>query len=298
MASSAVMSAAVPAWHCLPAVRKDSAERAPTRAGKISAVEDASALVERCRSGDKAAFRELFLAHKQDVSRLVFRMTGARADLEDLVQEVFLQVHRSIRDFRGDARFSTWLYRLTVNVVLMHRRSAKSRPQLVAELAAAPPPDVRLLPDEQVARSRRIAAFYRVMENLSEKKRTVFVLHEIEGMTPADISKVVGAPILTVRTRLFYARKELLTMLREEPSLSGVVSQLTEELVPASVRGESTWRAEIRAQKKRSPGSWTTYVECRRRSSGTTSTRRSSPAWRGNPRRSARDRRARRGSSR
>jgi RNA polymerase sigma-70 factor (ECF subfamily) len=156
-------------------------------------------------------------------------MTGSRSDLDDLIQEVFLQVHRSIGDFRGDARFSTWLYRLTVNVVLMHRRSAKSRPHLVAEEAAAPPRDPRLLPDEQVARSRRVAAFYRTIDRLSEKKRTVFVLHEIEGLSPAEIAKIVEAPVLTVRTRLFYARRELLAMLREEPSLTGVAADLQAE---------------------------------------------------------------------
>src|SRR5690348_14221676 len=66
---------------------------------KISAVSDASTLVSRCREGDPAAFRELFHTHKGDVARVVFRMMGSSADVEDLVQEVFLQVHRSIADF-------------------------------------------------------------------------------------------------------------------------------------------------------------------------------------------------------
>ena len=92
-------------------------------AAKISAVDDGADLVARCRSGNRDAFRQLFQKHRDDVARLVFRMTGSSSELEDLVQEVFLQVHKSIGDFRGDARFSTWLYRLTVNVVLMHRRS-------------------------------------------------------------------------------------------------------------------------------------------------------------------------------
>jgi RNA polymerase sigma-70 factor (ECF subfamily) len=90
--------------------------------------------VERCQGGDAEAFRELFRTHQRDVARLAQRMLGRTTDLEDIVQEVFLQVHRSIRDFRHGARFSTWLYRVTVNVVLMHRRAAKSRPVL-GELA-------------------------------------------------------------------------------------------------------------------------------------------------------------------
>jgi RNA polymerase sigma-70 factor (ECF subfamily) len=206
-------------------------------AGKIRVVSDVSSLVTRCREGDAAAFRELFQTHRHDVARVVYRMTGSSSDIEDLVQEVFLQVHRSIGDFRGDARLSTWLYRLTVNVVLMHRRAAKSRPQLVGEAAASPPKDQRILPDEQVARSRRIQAFYRMIDRLSEKKRTVFVLHEIDGLSPIDIAKVVDAPVLTVRTRLFYARRELAAMLREEPDLANLVAEETSgmEVAPASV---------------------------------------------------------------
>jgi RNA polymerase sigma-70 factor (ECF subfamily) len=202
-------------------------------------VSDVADLVTRCREGDAAAFRELFRAHREDVARLVYRMTASRADLEDLVQEVFLQVHRSIQDFRGDARFSTWLYRLTVNVVLMHRRAAKSRPQLIGEAVVAPPTDLRPLPDEQVARHRRIAAFRRLLERLSEKKRTVFVLHELEGLTPAEIGKIVGAPVLTVRTRLFYARRELDEMIADEPALANLTTA-EGSAVQAAVRQETT----------------------------------------------------------
>ena len=212
------------------------------RAAKITAVDDVADLVARCQSGNPDAFRQLFQRHRDDVARLVYRMTGASHELEDLIQEVFLQVHKSIGDFRGDARFTTWLYRLTVNVVLMHRRSAKSRPQLVAEALAAAPKDAHPLPDEQVARRRRMSAFTRLVERLSEKKRTVFILHELEGLPPSEIAKIVGAPVLTARTRLFYARRELTSMLREEPALAGLASGGKGELdvVTQVARGEST----------------------------------------------------------
>jgi RNA polymerase sigma-70 factor (ECF subfamily) len=211
-------------------------------AAKITAVDDVAELVAQCRNGSADAFRRLFHRHRDDVARLIFRMTGASSELEDLVQEVFLQVHKSIGDFRGDARFTTWLYRLTVNVVLMHRRSAKSRPQLVAEVLAATPKDARMLPDEQVARRRRMTAFTRLVDRLSEKKRTVFILHELQGLAPSEIAKIVGAPVLTVRTRLFYARRELTSLLREEPALAGIVSESDGNLqvVTQVARGEPT----------------------------------------------------------
>lgn len=188
-----------------------------------------SELIERCKAGDGVAFREVFRNHRADVARLALRMTSRPGDLEDLVQEVFLQVYRSIKDFRGQSRFSTWLYRVTVNVVLMQRRAAKSRPVLQEMPDDAFGKDARELPDDQVARSRRVAAFYRLLDRLSDKKRAVFVLHELEGLSPVEVAKVVAAPVLTVRTRLFYARRELLGMLREEPDLELVAREMLEE---------------------------------------------------------------------
>lgn len=193
-------------------------------------------LVERCQRGDSEAFRQLFREHQADVARLAQRMLGRRTELEDIVQEVFLQVHRSIRDFRHGARFSTWLYRVTVNVVLMHRRAAKSRPvfgEAPESLAAV---DHRPFADEELERQRRAQAFHRLLDRLSEKKRLVFVLHELEGLAPGEIAKIVGSPVLTVRTRLFYARRELLAMLAEEPSLAGVAGELTSVAPPSRRR--------------------------------------------------------------
>ena len=183
-------------------------------------------LVQRCKEGERAAFVALFRKHRLDVARLIHRMLGPSIDVEDLVQEVFLQVHRSVGAFRGTSRFSTWLYRVTVNVVLMHRRAQRSRPSFSQETEAPPAPDGRPLPDDLVARDARVRAFYRVLDRLSEKKRTVFLLHEIEGMLPAEIAKLVGAPVLTVRTRLFYARREVLDLLSDEPELRALSTEL------------------------------------------------------------------------
>lgn len=201
----------------------------PPIAVKLARVTELTELIERCKAGDAVAFREVFRNHRADVTRLVQRMTGRRGDLEDLVQDVFLQVYRSIKDFRGQSRFSTWLYRVTVNVVLMHRRAARSRPLLQEATDDSLAPDARELPDDQVARGRRVAAFYRLLDRMSDKKRTVFVLHELEGMSPAEVAKIVGAPVLTVRTRLFYARRELLTLLRDEPALEFMARELSPE---------------------------------------------------------------------
>lgn len=188
--------------------------------------EDIGSLIRRFQDGDRAAFTEIFRRHRADVARLVFRMMGPVPDAEDLIQEVFLQVHRSLGEFRGQSKFTTWLHRVTVNVVLMARRAARSRPALAAEPMDESRADDQLLPDEDAVRAQRIAAFRRLLERLPEKKRTVYILHELEGLPPAEIAEIVGAPVLTVRTRLFYARRELEEMMREEPALA----QLAEEL--------------------------------------------------------------------
>jgi RNA polymerase sigma factor (sigma-70 family) len=192
----------------------------------VTEAPDVDEVVARAQRGDRAAFSELFRRHRGDVGRLVFRMLGPTPDAEDVVQEVFLQVHRSLGEFRGQAKFTTWLHRVTVNVVLMVRRAARSRPVFAGEPVADQEPDRGLLPDEDAARYARIAAFRRLLDRLPEKKRTVFVLHEIEGLAPIEIAEIVDAPVLTVRTRLFYARRELAVMMRDEPTLA----QLAEEL--------------------------------------------------------------------
>ena len=207
------------------AVRRPSPLSSPSStASRGSSVTDPQELVNRARTGDLAAFRELFHRHRPDVTRLVFRLMGRTADLEDITQDVFLQVYRSLPDFRGDAKFSTWLHRVTVNVVLMARRSARSRPSLVFEEPEVF--DTELLPDEDASRRERLRAFARCIDKLAEKKRTAFLLHDVEGVPAAEVATMVEAPVLTVRTRLFYARKELAEHMRAEPALAAIAERI------------------------------------------------------------------------
>jgi RNA polymerase sigma-70 factor (ECF subfamily) len=187
---------------------------------------DEDRLIARAAAGERSAFRELYEHHRADVARLVYRMLGPRSDMEDVIQEVFVQVYKSLRDFRGQSKFSTWLHRVTVNVVLMYRRAARSRPVFADEPASdASVRSADIGPDEDAERRERVRAFGRLLDRLADKKRIVFVLHELEGIAPGEIARIVGAPVLTVRTRLFYARRELEAMLADEPALAGM--QLT-----------------------------------------------------------------------
>jgi RNA polymerase sigma-70 factor (ECF subfamily) len=163
----------------------------------------------------------LYRRHRRDVARLVHRMLGPRHDIEDVIQEVFVQVFRSLGSFRGGSAFTTWLHRVTVNVVLMHRRAARSRPVFAEELPADIVADpIGLAPDDDFERIARVEAFRRLIDRLSPKKAEVFVLHDLEGESAHAIAKIVGCPVLTVRTRLFYARREIAAMWSSEPALA------------------------------------------------------------------------------
>jgi len=216
--------------------RERSQEQEPSPQGSVpedvasQQAEDDRELVRRCRGGDERAFERLFLRHRGPVTGLVYRMLGPGPELEDLVQEVFIQVLRSLGSFRDEARFSTWLYRVALNVVLMHRRASGRRPRLVDEGQAAPAVDAAPSAHDVLETRRRVEAFYALLGRLSDKKRSVYVLHELEGLSPARIAEIVQAPVLTVRTRLFYARRELGRWIEEEPALAAALAELSEEV--------------------------------------------------------------------
>jgi RNA polymerase sigma-70 factor (ECF subfamily) len=212
-------------------------------------------LIARAQAGEEAAFRELFIAHRETVARIVHRYMGPSSEVEDVVQDVFVHVYRSIGKFRGDSKFTTWLYRLTANVTKMHLRKKRSRPRTVdAPVPEKRPEDAPVeTPDLAIARQRRVEALYRLVDRLSEKKREALVLHDFEGLSAKEIAERVDAPVLTVRTRLFYARKELYAALAEEPALAQVVEQLMPDL-PGKPRTEAKKKANRSKRKRRNTG--------------------------------------------
>lgn len=183
---------------------------------------DEESVLAAAARGETNAFRALYDTHRAEVARLVFRMLPAQSDHDDVVQEVFVQVFRSLKDFRGQSKFSTWLHRVTVNVVLMHRRSQKSRPHLSDEEVVEVRDEGASPPDDDAERRERMRAFGRILGRLSDKKRIAFVLHELEGLSPQEVANAMQCPVLTVRTRLFYARRELEAMMRDEPALAAL----------------------------------------------------------------------------
>jgi RNA polymerase sigma-70 factor (ECF subfamily) len=192
--------------------------------GKLTLVEPQATqpdLVARCQKGDKDALGEFYRLYRAEVARNLHRMLGpGRGDLEDVLQEVFIEVFRSIPRFRGDARVTTWLYRVCVNVALQRLRKRKRRAEVSSDGVAERATDET--PERDLDTRRRLDAVYRLLDELSPKKRVVFILHEIEGREPKEIAGIVGAPVLTVRTRLHYARKEFYARAAVDVRLDGV----------------------------------------------------------------------------
>ncbi len=196
--------------------------------GKLHAVPGSAAqpdLIGRCQKGEKEALGELYRLYRAEVARNLHRMLGpGRGDLEDVLQEVFIEVFRSIGRFRGDAKITTWLYRVCVNVALQRLRKRKRRAEVSTDNVGERAPDIHgaETPERDLDNRRRLDAVYRILDELSPKKRVVFILHEIEGREPKEIAGIVGAPVLTVRTRLHYARKEFYARAASDARLDGV----------------------------------------------------------------------------
>ena len=195
-------------------------------------------LISRAQRGEPLALREFFRRYRSDVARIAFRVLGPTADLEDVVQEAFVQLFRSLGSYQGHAKFSTWLYRVVTNVARMHVRKEQVRPRL--REAHPLPLDMQAShdsgPDAHAERNERVATLYRHLEALSERKRTVLVLHDLEGLPANEIAEIVGANVLTVRTRLFYARKELYAALAADPELAALVRALMPAAAYSSLR--------------------------------------------------------------
>jgi RNA polymerase sigma-70 factor (ECF subfamily) len=183
-------------------------------------VPEIDSLVARCQAGDTDAFRELYRTHRGHVARLVQRILGPDAEVEDVIQEAFIQVYRSLPSFQGSSLLSTWIHRVAVNVALQHIRRRKRQRAGPVVMTSEPPEPVSNdpAPEEEVLWRDRMRKLYTALDTLSAKKRAVFVLHEIEGMSAEEVAKVMHAPLITVRTRLFYARKALYAALAADPA--------------------------------------------------------------------------------
>jgi RNA polymerase sigma-70 factor (ECF subfamily) len=176
--------------------------------------------IERAKQGDAEAFQFLYDLHKRRVYSLCLRMTSNTAEAEDLAQEAFLQLFRKIGTFRGESAFSTWLHRLSVNVVLMHLRK-KGLPVVSLEETTQGSGGEEDTPkkdfgaeDVALAGSIDRLQLQKAVESLPPGYRTIFVLHDVEGYEHNEIATIVGCSIGNSKSQLHKARMKLRDLLK------------------------------------------------------------------------------------
>ena len=172
-------------------------------------LEESPGFLDRLRRGDPAAFETLVVVHQHRVFAVALRMLGNRADAEDAAQEVFLRVHRALPGFRGDAKLSTWLYAIAARLCLSRLGEAHRRLVRADETALARVPDPEADPARHLEEDEREAALRRAITELSDDRRMVVVLRDLEGLPYEEIAQILGLELGTVRSRLHRARLDL-----------------------------------------------------------------------------------------
>jgi RNA polymerase sigma-70 factor (ECF subfamily) len=175
--------------------------------------ESEGSLVQRAQRGDELAFATLYQLHKKRVYSVCLQMTKDVADAEDLTQEAFLQVFRSINSFRGDSAFSTWLYRIAVNTVLMKLRRRKSPPLLsLDEPVSADSPSLKRevgKADPSLSGAVDRIALRRAVEELPAGCRQIFDLHEVEGYQHHEIAEILRCSVGNSKSQLHKAKLKM-----------------------------------------------------------------------------------------
>ena len=170
-------------------------------------------LARRVASGVKAALGELYDRHRQRVYSLCLRMTRNPAEAEDLTQEVFIHLLSKLDSFRGESQFTTWLYRLTVNHVLMHfRRGSERLEQLCDDSDGTPRVSCKTKYSMSAQFVDRIALETAIAQ-LSPSRRAIIVLHDIEGYAHQEIARRLGCNVGTSKSQLHKARLKLRLLL-------------------------------------------------------------------------------------
>ena len=177
--------------------------------------------IRSAQSGDAAAFEFLYQLHGRRVYALCLRMVSNPSDAEDLMQEAFLQLFRKIGTFRGESAFSTWLHRMTVNVVLMRLRK-KTLPATSLEEVTDPddetggPRKDPGAPDLRLSGAVDRVNLERSIGKLPPGYKTVFVLHDVQGYEHNEIADIMGCSVGNSKSQLHKARTRLRELLQEE----------------------------------------------------------------------------------
>ena len=175
-------------------------------------------LVLRAQGGDRAAFGDLVVRHQDRVFTMLVGVVGCHEEARDAAQEAFVQAWRKLSLFRGEAQFSTWLYRIAMNEALARRRRRRPAASLEQskEQTGAEPIDHREDATASLASAEEVARVRAALADLPDDQRQILVLREIDGCAYEQIAEVLELPIGTVRSRLFRARLQLRDVLQRQ----------------------------------------------------------------------------------
>ncbi len=187
-------------------------------------------LVDRCLTGEPAATRELFRRHRGRVHASLYRVLGTNRDMDDLLQEAFLQVFQSLRGWRAEASLATWIDRVAVRAAYRYlsQRGRRVQTDPLTEDADAPSPAEGPGANRQLARDG-IKRLYAALEELSPAARLAFTLHEIDGRPLSEVAELVGSSVTATKLRVWRARKKIELAAAADPVLG-------EFLDPAAAR--------------------------------------------------------------
>jgi len=197
---------------------------APTTEHKADLnLEDDETLVARTQRGERQAFDVLVDRYKERLYATVYHMTSNHEDANDLVQESLIKAYKSINSFKGQSSFYTWVYRIAVNRTINFLKRRKNRHHYslddVDSHIQSDPDFVELMshvtPRREVGLGELQEKLNEALQKLSESHRAVVTMHDVQGMTHADIAKVMNCSEGTVRSRLYYARQQLQAFLSE-----------------------------------------------------------------------------------
>lgn len=176
--------------------------------------------------GNVNDFEKLVTAYEKNVYNIALRMVGDPEDAADMTQETFIKAYRALSSFRGDSKFSSWLYRIASNVCLDFLRSRSRHPQVSLstvdedDRATFELPDMRQNPEEQLMKKLSMEAVRRGLEQLPEQQRQILVLRELGGLSYAELAQTLGLEEGTVKSRIFRARKRLCALLLCDGNIS------------------------------------------------------------------------------
>jgi len=181
-------------------------------------------LAERCCRHDRAAQREVFIGHRDRVHRTLFRILGGNRDMEDLVQETFLEVFRSIGRFRGDSTLGTWTATIATRVAwayIERRKPAAAALDLVPEIASDQPGA-----EQRVAARQAAHRLYAALDKIPIAQRVPFALATIDGLPLAEVAALTRSTLVATKTRVWRARRELEKRAAKDPVLNAYLVDL------------------------------------------------------------------------